>query len=215
MRFTEHSNTLSAETAQEARRLIQESSNLEELIRGWGSLKEREIKFCCGYDDDDRHASMWVMLRQRGDTQQESGEPRTDARLEGYIMLEELYALYPAAKPFSDFTTCSNKQNAERIIVDEERLKAYLQYDPREFFNDELCSPLVKLDRSISLILAYALSDGGDVLISFDPCPYEEIDFDRVGCRMFGWVGLGYQSPTPVNGVLPGLGENIYIDLTC
>jgi hypothetical protein len=40
MRFTEHSNTLSAETAQEARRLIQESSNLEELIRGWGSLKQ-------------------------------------------------------------------------------------------------------------------------------------------------------------------------------
>jgi hypothetical protein len=42
MRFTEHSNTLSAETAQEARRLIQESSNLEELIRGWGSLTSKK-----------------------------------------------------------------------------------------------------------------------------------------------------------------------------
>ena len=215
MRFTEHSNTLSAETAQEARRLIQESRNLEELIRGWGSLKEREIRLCSGYDDDDRHASMWVMLRQRGDTQQGADSQQTESRLEGYIMLEELYALYPTAKPFSDFAACSSQEHAERIVVDEERLKAYLQYELGDFFNDELCSPLVKLERGMSLILAYALSDGGDVSISFDPCSYEEIDFDRVGCRTFGWVGLGYQSPKPVNGVLPGLGENIYIDLSC
>ena len=203
MKFTEHSNTLGDGATREARKLIKNSNNLQELVLGWGASKDRELQLGTGVDDNDLHRYMWITLKD-GD-----GE-----KLEGFMTLEEVYSLYPTAKPFTEFISLNEQSDWKQLEVDQEKLSAYLQYDISDCYNDELASPLIKLDRAIALLLSYAISDGGGVSITFDSSESEYIDLSAVGCSELGRVGLDYFSPKPIGGIQPGLGEIVYIDLS-
>ncbi|NDC37256.1 MAG: hypothetical protein EBZ48_04305 [Proteobacteria bacterium] len=203
MDFIEHKNSLAQETANAVRELVRRADTMEQIVREWCGAKNRSITLGTGIDDDEKHTLMWIALK---DSDRNA--------FELFVPLSEVYARHPSVRSFAEFASVGSDEGWQQILVDEKRLKEYLQFDMDEHYNDELCSPLVKLGRCMPLILAYALSDIGEASISVDPLLCEEVDLEAVGCRELAYLSMGYSLSEPINGVSPGIHESIYLDLS-
>jgi len=203
MNFTEYKNTLSQETAQAVRELVRRADSMEEIVREWCSAANRSLTLGTGIDDDEKHTLMWIEFKQLD-----------GSVFELFVPLSEVYARHPSVRSFAEFTSVGSDEGWQQLMVDQKRLTEYLQFDVNEHYNDELCSPLVKLGRCMPLILAYALSDIGEASISVDSPTCEEVDLEAVGCRKLAYLSMGYSLPEPVNGARPGLHESMYVDLS-
>ena len=195
---------------------VRSAISLEDLIKRWACVDEKnEVVLCDGMDDDDidLHTSLAVLLR-------------TEFKdvLDFYIPLKEVEELYPGSKPFTDFIELSEKERAALAepgayladAINDKRLNKYLGFDPDQFYNDTLNSPLLSIDQALRMGLCYALAVVG------------EASFSLLSSDLHGDLGLGdtefadvpvlgasfsFGFRDPINGVSPGLMNYVYVNI--
>ena len=195
---------------------VRSATSLEDLIKGWACIDEKnEVVLCNGMDDDDinLHTSLAVLLRSQ----------HKDL-LDFYIPLKDVEELYPNSKPFTDFIELSEKERAALAepgayladAINDKRLNKYLGFDPDRFYNDTLNSPLLTIEQAVRMGLCFALAVIGEARFSLlDSMLRSDLE---LGDTEFAEVpvlsaNFSFGFRDPINGVSPGLMNYVYVTI--
>ena len=87
-----------------------------------------------------------------------------------------------------------------------------LGFNSDDLFDDDLCAPLLSFEQALKLSVSFAVSEVGEATFELmDETFLEENGIEeRFLPGSLGWLYLGYRTPSPVEGMLPGFGMHVY-----
>jgi hypothetical protein len=192
LKYSAHANE---QIRTEIKNLIDTSRSLEQVLRGWFSKADRGVFVGRGiYDEDPRKLAVRVVLK---------ADEKEVAEI--YFPDSEILPQGTSVVNINDFVS-QVQRTTGKVPFDDEKFDAWETMLGFEY-NDFLCGELGPWDALVPYTLAYVLSEGGEVDVSFPnpdifdaPIADEEaIDPDSVLCMY-----ATYQVPKPVTGLIFG-----------
>ena len=210
MKACEIKHRSSSTDAQKAtiEKLVESASSLEQIIAGWISQPNQEIRFFQGVDDERPEVELLGVIFSYSKTQ----------LAEVYYLKEDLAQssadLVLVSSYIRGFDRDGNMDLDDRAI---DKWEENLGFS----YSDALCEAIAPKTALMPFVLSYLLSDGGEISIArgvnmdFDYIEDMQADLEREEINLDDvlLVYANYQSRQAHAGVLPGWGCHKYIRL--
>lgn len=184
-----------------AEALLSHSDSLLEVVGEWIRMPGHSIELSTGVDDSGSSHVIALEFKSQDGSVSLYFVPRSAAQ-----------NTWPGIKPIDAFVYEKLEHNMPVLRVRDKPLEKHLGFSFDDYFQESLMSPVLPFEQALKFAVMYAISSRGwtsfaqfDADMDVDD-PLEGFDHSE-GLL---WVHLHLQGKAVRNGVIPGLGNDIY-----
>ena len=152
MNYERTSCSIPRNFSEETNTLISTATSLYELLGRWLTNKEHSVKLATGMDDNDKHSLVWVQLSNG-----------REQEAEFFLPLQDVLAVHAHTRPIENFVSLQKRGMIPELDIDDRQFDAYMGLSVEDYYDDDLCAPVISLQQALPAILAFACSQFGEV----------------------------------------------------